>query len=143
MVSEVVAYVVSQIEIGQKDRLWYGVNQISPQEVVVGFELEREKKADQPNLPSPGRINLPGQTGIIKSMNVKKMVFEKLKTLTNQKFDTNSEVLAIGIDSLDLVELITDVEEQLKIAISDQELESIKTIEDIITTIEKKLPSRK
>ncbi|WP_127942860.1 MHO_1590 family protein [Mycoplasma sp. ATU-Cv-703] len=44
MVSEVVAYVVSQIEIGQKDRLWYGVNQISPQEVVVGFELEREKK---------------------------------------------------------------------------------------------------
>ncbi|WP_127942859.1 acyl carrier protein [Mycoplasma sp. ATU-Cv-703] len=76
-------------------------------------------------------------------MNVKKMVFEKLKTLTNQKFDTNSEVLAIGIDSLDLVELITDVEEQLKIAISDQELESIKTIEDIITTIEKKLPSRK
>ncbi|XP_023226565.1 sodium/hydrogen exchanger 9B2-like [Centruroides sculpturatus] len=44
MVSEVIAHVVSRVEIGKKDRLWYGVNQISAQEVVVSFELEREKK---------------------------------------------------------------------------------------------------
>lgn len=72
-------------------------------------------------------------------MNAKKIVFTKLQALTKQKFDEKSNVYEIGIDSLDLVELITDAEDELHIQISDEELEKIKLVGDIIKSIEGKI----
>ena len=70
-------------------------------------------------------------------MNIKKLIYKKLKELTKKKFDDNSNVYNIGIDSLDLVELVTDAEDLLNVEISDDELESIKTVGDIIKVFSK------
>lgn len=72
-------------------------------------------------------------------MDIKKIIFDKLSALTKEKFTENSNVYKIGIDSLDLVELITDAEDELKISISDEELQKIQTVNDIIKIISSKL----
>ena len=72
-----------------------------------------------------------------KYMNIKKLVNDKLKSLTKEKFTDKSDVYNIGIDSLDLVELVTEAEDELDVRISDAELEAIKTVGDIIKVFEK------
>ncbi|WGI36392.1 phosphopantetheine-binding protein [Mesomycoplasma lagogenitalium] len=65
-------------------------------------------------------------------------VYSKLKKFTKRKFDDNSNVFEIGIDSLDLVEIITESETELNITISDEELLNLKTISDVIKLLESK-----
>jgi acyl carrier protein len=43
----------------------------------------------------------------------------------------------LGLDSLDVVELCMEVEREFDIQISDVEVESWRTVEDVIQTIEK------
>ena len=64
-------------------------------------------------------------------MNIEKLVEKKLKTLTKQKFTNDSNIFEIGIDSLDLVELVTEAEDELGIEVSDEALASVKKVEDI------------
>lgn len=45
----------------------------------------------------------------------------------------------LGLDSLDAVELIVEVEKQFDITISDEELEEIVTLHDLIACIQEKL----
>lgn len=70
-------------------------------------------------------------------MEIRELVYKKLSKLTKQKFDDKSSVYNIGIDSLDLVELITDAEDELGITISDSDLEQVKTVADIIEALTK------
>lgn len=70
-------------------------------------------------------------------MDIKKVVYKKLSNKTKQKFTDDSDIYAIGIDSLDLVELITEAEEEFNIHISDEDLMAIKTVKDIIETFKK------
>ena len=65
-------------------------------------------------------------------MKINETVYKKLKALTKHKFNDNSNINDIGIDSLDLVELVTEVEDEYKVMLSDEQLESIKTVGDII-----------
>ena len=65
------------------------------------------------------------------------MVYERLSKKTKQKFNEDSDVYKIGIDSLDLVEMITEAEDDLGIQISDEDLESIKKVKDIIAAFKK------
>jgi acyl carrier protein len=44
----------------------------------------------------------------------------------------------LGADSLDLVELIMEMEENFGIQISDEELEKIRTIQDVINYLKSK-----
>ena len=44
----------------------------------------------------------------------------------------------LGADSLDLVELIMEMEENFKIQISDDELEKIRTIQDVVNFLRAK-----
>ncbi|MCD7893798.1 MAG: acyl carrier protein [Erysipelotrichaceae bacterium] len=44
----------------------------------------------------------------------------------------------LGIDSLDAVELSLDLENEFDIEITDEELSSLKTVEDIVKLIESK-----
>ena len=69
-------------------------------------------------------------------MDIRKTVYDKLKKLTKQNFDDSSDIYEIGIDSLDFVEVVTEVEEELNIEISDEKLEAIKTVGDVISTFE-------
>ncbi|MGZ9428552.1 phosphopantetheine-binding protein [Mycoplasma sp. 1012] len=69
---------------------------------------------------------------------MKDFVFEKLKKITNKKFTEESDIFEIGVDSLDLVEIITDIETELSISISDEELMKISKIKDVIVLLEEK-----
>ncbi len=72
------------------------------------------------------------------SMNIKELIYKKLKEITKQKFNDSSDIYKIGIDSLDLIELVTDAEEELKVTLTDKELESIKTVGDVIKIFKSK-----
>lgn len=70
-------------------------------------------------------------------MKANKIIYDKLEKLTSNKFDDSSDIYNIGIDSLDLVELVTEVEDEFEVTMSDQELESLKTVGDIVKAFEK------
>ena len=44
-----------------------------------------------------------------------------------------------GIDSLDMIEIIMKLEEHFSIEIKDEEVEVMKTVSDIVKTIQKKI----
>lgn len=67
---------------------------------------------------------------------IKNMFAEKVKV---DNINPNMELKALGLDSLDLVELIMDIEEKYGIEFSNEELMSFKTVEDVLKSIEKKL----
>lgn len=70
----------------------------------------------------------------------------KVKAIVAEQLEVDSDSLAaettfeeIDADSLDIVELVMALEEEFDLEISDQEIESIKTIGDIIRYIESKI----
>ena len=67
---------------------------------------------------------------------IKKMFADKVKV---DNVDPNMELKALGLDSLDLVELIMDIEDKYGVEFSNEELMSFKTDEDVLKSIEKKL----
>lgn len=72
-------------------------------------------------------------------MNVKEIVYKKLGKLTKSKFNDDSNIYEIGIDSLDLVDMITEAEDEFKITITDDDLEKFKTVGDVIEGIKKRI----
>lgn len=67
---------------------------------------------------------------------IKNMFAEKVRV---DNINPNMELKALGLDSLDLVELIMDIEEKYGVEFSNEELMSFKTVEDVLKSIEKKL----
>lgn len=67
---------------------------------------------------------------------IKQLFMEKTKV---SELDSNMELKSLGLDSLDLVELIMDIEEKFGIEFNNEELMSFKTIGDVFEAIEKKL----
>lgn len=69
--------------------------------------------------------------------------FEQLSKKLESKFnitslDMDSKFTELGIDSLDLVDLVFDMEEELGIEFEDDELMTIKTVRDLIQLVESK-----
>ncbi|WP_029608520.1 acyl carrier protein [Mycoplasma simbae] len=69
-------------------------------------------------------------------MNIKDLVISKVQSHTKIKVELHSLLKELKIDSLTLAELVFDLEEQLQIRVSDEELMNIKTIEDVVRLIE-------
>ena len=67
---------------------------------------------------------------------IKTMFAEKVKV---DNIEPNMELKALGLDSLDLVELIMDIEDKYGVEFSNEELMGFKTVGDVLDTIEKKL----
>ena len=73
------------------------------------------------------------------------MVFEKLKDiivdqLGVEKDDVDMDANIqedLGADSLDIVDLITTIEDEFELSIPDEAVENIKTVGDIVNYIEK------
>lgn len=57
-----------------------------------------------------------------------------------QGLDWDSSFLQIGADSLDLVELVMEVEERFGIMLADDDSEQINTVADAIRILRKYLP---
>ncbi|MGL4252303.1 MAG: acyl carrier protein [Metamycoplasmataceae bacterium] len=65
------------------------------------------------------------------------VILNIIKQRTNKKISTSTNIKELGLDSLDLVEVVMEIEQELDIKIPDEELTNIKTIDDLIKTIEK------
>ncbi len=73
-------------------------------------------------------------------------VFAKVKTLVAEQLAIEEEEVSlkttfedIDADSLDVVELVMSIEEEFEMEISDEEVEKIRTIGDIVEYIKKQL----
>ena len=66
--------------------------------------------------------------------------FKKIisKRVDNQEIDENSNLRSLGIDSLDLVEIVLEVEDMYDVSFENEELNSFKTVKDVIDAIEKR-----
>lgn len=67
-----------------------------------------------------------------------KLVMEQLDVTKEECVLEASFIDDLGADSLDLVELIMEMEEVFGVEIADEELEKIRTIKDIIEFLTKK-----
>lgn len=74
------------------------------------------------------------------------MYFEKIKEIISRQLDIDPATVSMDsrliddlkADSLDIVELIMDLEQEFDVEIPDEELPKIQTISDIVGYLEKK-----
>ena len=72
------------------------------------------------------------------------MILEKLKAMVKEQLDIDVDKVTessdikndLGLDSLDIVEILMTVEEEWGIIIDDDETTSLKTVGDVVTFIE-------
>lgn len=73
------------------------------------------------------------------------MVFDKVKEIVAERLDVTDDEITmeavitddLGADSLDVVDLVMDLEDAFSIEIPDEAMADIKTIGDIVAYIEK------
>ncbi len=73
------------------------------------------------------------------------MVFEKLKEIICDYFEIEEEMFTseasflmdFGFDELDMVDLSMDIEDVFEVEVTEEELEKIKTVSDLVEFIEK------
>ncbi|MDE5947049.1 MAG: acyl carrier protein [Oscillospiraceae bacterium] len=73
------------------------------------------------------------------------MVFEKLKEIIADQLTVDAETITLesnitedlGADSLDVVDLISSIEDEFDISIPEEAAENIKTVGDIASYLEK------
>lgn len=69
---------------------------------------------------------------------VKKVIVERLEVSEEEVTPEASFVEDLGADSLDVVELVMELEEEFDIEIPDEDAEKIQTVKDAVAYIEEK-----
>ena len=69
---------------------------------------------------------------------IKKMVAEQLGININKIEDDSRLIEDLGADSLDMVEMLLKLEEEMGVSVSDEDSMKIKTIKDIANLINSK-----
>lgn len=72
-------------------------------------------------------------------------MFERVQALLAEQLDISADKITLqsevvkdlGADSLDVVELLMQLEEEFGITLPDNEMENIKTVQDIVDMMEK------
>ncbi|MBQ4644671.1 MAG: acyl carrier protein [Clostridia bacterium] len=72
------------------------------------------------------------------------MIFEKVRAIICDQLELDEEVVTLdavlledlGADSIDLADLVMTLEDEFDMEISDEELENIRTVADIVKFIE-------
>ncbi len=67
---------------------------------------------------------------------VKEIVIEQLGVNEDEVTPEASFLEDLGADSLDIVELVMALEEEYELEVSDEDAESIKTVQDVVSYIE-------
>ena len=75
------------------------------------------------------------------------MVFEKIKKIFSEQLEVDQSIITdgasitgdLGADSLDLVDLAMSIEDEFDIELSDDALEKIKTVSDLVAYIEDRI----
>lgn len=71
---------------------------------------------------------------------MKNKVIQIIQDATSKHIvDENSVIADLGLDSLDCVETIMCLEEEFNIEIPDAECEALKTVQDVIKLVERKI----
>ena len=78
------------------------------------------------------------------SMEEQNMIFEKLKDIIAEQLSVDADKVTLeaniqedlDADSLDIVDLITTIEDEFDISIPDEAVEEIKIVNDIVTYVE-------
>lgn len=70
-------------------------------------------------------------------MNIKDLVISRIQKHTKTQAHMDSLLKELKIDSLTLAELVFELEEELKIRVSDDELINLQSISDVVALIEK------
>jgi acyl carrier protein len=71
-------------------------------------------------------------------MNYQDLIIKTLKKRgAKGELNSNSEFKNMGIDSLDLMDMIVELEDKLEIRVPDDELENIRTIKDLTALVDK------
>ena len=70
---------------------------------------------------------------------VRKIIADKLGVDESEVVEDAALIDDLGADSLDLVDLVMDFEEEFGIKIEDEELEKVKTVKDVVDGIISKL----
>ena len=65
------------------------------------------------------------------------LIIEQLNVTREQCVPEASFINDLGADSLDLMELIMEMEEQFGVSISDEELQNIRTIRNVVDFLRK------
>jgi acyl carrier protein len=92
-------------------------------------------------------LPMPGKESIVKSRDeikekVIQIVCDNLGVNKEQVTDSTSFTEDIGADSLDIVELVMELEEEFEITIPDEEAEKIKTVGEAIDYIVEELKKK-
>lgn len=74
------------------------------------------------------------------------MIFDKVKEILVDQLDVDEDAVTLessitddlGADSLDVVDMVMSFEEEFDLEIPDEEIESMKTVGDIVKYIESK-----
>ncbi|MDR0944337.1 MAG: acyl carrier protein [Ruminococcus sp.] len=69
---------------------------------------------------------------------VKAILSERLDTPTDEILDSSSVQDDLGADSLDIVDIIMDVEESFDIQVPEEDIPTLKTVEDIAKYVDSK-----
>ncbi len=72
------------------------------------------------------------------------MVFEKIKGILCAQFDVEEDAVTpdtnlsddLGADSLDVVDLLMSIEDEFEVEIPDEEVENLKTVNQLVKYIE-------
>ena len=72
------------------------------------------------------------------------MVLEKVKAILAEQFDVEEDKITVdtdlqedlGADSLDVVDLLMSIEDELEVEVPDEEIENIKTVGALVNYIE-------
>ena len=68
---------------------------------------------------------------------IKKIISEQLN-VPEDKINTETTLEDLGVDSLDTLEMLMTFEDEYGIAISNEEAQQLKTVQDILDCIERK-----
>ena len=69
-------------------------------------------------------------------MKYKDEVFKIIKSKTNKQFDESTFIRKLGLDSIDLIEMVVEFEEQFNVSIPTEKIKDIKTVGDILNVLD-------
>ena len=72
------------------------------------------------------------------------MVFEKVKKILSEQFGVEEDTITLetsliddlDADSLDVVDLLMSIDDEFEVGVPDEEVENIKTVDDLVKYIE-------